>query len=379
MTEEEIEVFINKEFAVKKNLIYCNNSAVAPIPVSTQNLITKFLQEYSHYGSLNYPEWINKVEKIRENFAKFLNASKDEIAFVKNTSTGLSIIANGIKWNKGDEIIILEKEFPANIYPWLNLKKQGVKINILPERNYKYDYNELLTLITNKTRLIALSFIEYSTGFKHDLEYIGKICREKDIIFVVDAIQGMGVFPIDVRKMNISVLCADGHKWMCSPEGCGIFYIEKSLIPKVEPVLIGWNTVKNASNYDKIEFTVKENAQKYEEGSLNLLGIFALGNMLNIINKISINYITQKVLKLSYLLFSKVDRNKYKILSPKDDKYRSSIVTIKPMHKNVYDIYKILEKNSIFCSVRRNALRFSIHFYNDEEEINKVVNILNKC
>lgn len=369
---------IRSEFPVKENVIYCNNAAVAPLPVSTAEMLAEFTSEYCRFGSLAYPEWMERVDAIRLDYADFLNADKDEIAFVKNTSTGLSFFAGGFDFQPGDEVIVFAHEFPSNIYPWLALEKKGVVVKTMAESDdYSFDYAKLESIITPRTRALSVSFIEFSTGFRHDLLRIGEICRKYNVIFVLDAIQGCGVFPIDVQKYHIDFLCADGHKWLCAPEGCGVLYCRSELIPKIQPLTFGWNTVVNHLDYDTIDLTPKNTAQRFEEGSPNLLGIFALGNSLRLIRKVGLDAISAHLLVLTDSLISGLDKSLYSIRSPRSDPYKSSILCVEPLKADANQLYQILFDKKIFVATRRGAIRISPHFYNDFDEMSKICSAMN--
>ncbi len=370
------EGWIKQEFPVKQQCIYCNNAAVAPLPASTSTKLQEWLKEYTIYGSLNYLQWIESIDQCRDDFAQFINCTSSEIGFVKNTSTGLSFLAGGFPFEEGDEVIVFEHEFPSNLYPWLALQKKGVKVITVPERDYQYDYGEWLSLFTPRTRLCAVSFIEYSTGFRHDLAFMGEECRKRGVIFAVDAIQGLGVFPIDVQQFNIDFLCADGHKWLLSPEGCAVMYMSKSLIPRVNPVTLGWHSVKHHSDYDTIKIDLKNDASRFEEGSPNVFGILALKSSLNLIRKLGPDKIARRVTMLTEYLKKNISEKKYECLSRQNES--SCIISFKPQNGHSRELYRRLKNERIFAAERRKAIRFSPHFYNDLQEMECIVEIMNE-
>lgn len=367
--------WIRQEFPVKKQCIYCNNAAVAPLPASTSGLLQEWLNEYTLQGSVNYPQWLKAIEQCRHDFARFINCIPSEIAFVKNTSAGLSTLANGYPFQEGDEVIVFEHEFPSNLYPWLSLERKGVKVKVVPERNYQYDYEEWRSLITSRTRLCSVSFIEYSTGFRHDLEFLGKECRKRGIIFAVDAIQGLGVFPLDVRRYGIDFLCADGHKWLLAPEGCAVMYMKQSLIPQIQPITLGWHSVKHHSNYDLIKLDLKEDAGRFEEGSPNVFGILALKNSLALIRRCGLSNIAERVSNLTGWLKENVSGKKYECISTGN--HPSCIAAFQPLNRNPHEILSRLKQENIFAAMRRNSIRFSPHFYNDPDEMKIIADIMN--
>ncbi len=232
-----------------------------------------FLDESTEGGSFHYPEWAERIVEIRRACAQLINAGPEEIAFVKSTSHGLSIVAQGLDWRPGDNVLIYEKEFPSNIYPWLNLKSKGVEVRTIPSRDGRILFEDISRLINSRTRLLAISSVQFSNGFRIDLEKVGSLCRDKQVLLCVDAIQSLGMVPMDVKAFHIDFLSADAHKWLLGPEGIGIFYCSNGLAERLSPPLIGWKSVQNEFAFDRPDFLLKTNCLRFEEGSMNLLGI----------------------------------------------------------------------------------------------------------
>lgn len=370
---------IREEFPVTKNLIYFNHAAVAPLPISSTRRIQNFLNDYSSSGCVNYPSWIESQEKTRQLAATIVGAKADEIAFVKNTSTGISMIAQAINWKKGDNIIIPETEFPANAYPWFNLKDKGVKVKIVHEKEGRFFPEDFKDQIDERTRLISVSWVEFASGFMNDIEAIGDLCRDNDIFFCVDAIQGLGAFEMDVEKNKIDFLAADGHKWLLSPEGIGILYISKRVIEEVHPVIVGWNSVENPTSYLPYHFDMlKKDACKFEEGSPNLLGTFALGAALELLLNAGIKNVGEKIIHLTDLLVDRLSEAGYTILSPRGKGEKSGIVIFSGT-KNNDILFKYLNKNKIFCALRGGGIRLSPHFYNSEDEVDIFLELISNA
>lgn len=372
---------IRENFPVTKNMIYFNHAAVAPLPISTSDRIEAFLRDYTTNGCVNYPEWIKTQEDTRALAARLVAGSPEEIALVKNTSTGISMVAQGIKWQRGDNVIIPEGEFPANSYPWFNLKDKGVEVRIVKEREKRLHMEDFETLIDERTRLISVSWVEFATGFMNDLEALGNLCRKHDIYFCVDAIQGLGIFEIDVNKCNIDFLAADGHKWLLAPEGIGILYISNRVINEVHPTFVGWNSVDDASNYLPYHFDkMKKDAQKFEEGSPNLLGTFALNESLRLLLDTGIKSVGEKILQLTDMLTEGLEELGYQILSPRGEGEKSGILifTSGDAEKDAR-LFDYLSENKVFAAPRGGGIRFSPHFYNNEKEVNTVLDLIGKA
>ncbi len=360
-------------FPVTRNWIYLNHAGVSPISRRVADAIMVFNQEALNEGYTCGPHWVKKIEKIRNSCAQLLGASADEIAFVKNTSHGLSLIAKGLTWKAGDEIILSEVEFPSNVYPWMSLEKHGVIIKKISSRNGELQLQELKTLISPKTRLISLSSVQYGTGYRLPTQEVGSLCRSRGILFCLDAIQSLGAFPHEVSLENIDFLTADAHKWMLGHEGIGLLYVRRALLEKIEPVLLGWNSVEQALNFDQIDFKLRSSAQKFEEGSHNGLSIYGLGAAVDLLLEVGVSRISERILKLTENLIQGLQHQGMILHNPLRTEYRSGIILCSlPEDKDgirLQALERHLFSKNIYVTIRRGALRFSPHFYNSEAEI----------
>ena len=357
-----------REFPVTQKCIYLDHSGVSPLPLRVKSAIETFLSEATNAGAFHYPKWSQQVVEIRRSCARLVHARPEEIAFVKSTSHGLSIVADGLDWKRGDNVLIYEKEFPSNIYPWLNLQRKGVVVKIIPSRDGRIVIDDIEKLIDSRTRLLSLSSVQYANGFRIDLKNVGGLCRNKNVLFCVDAIQSLGVIPMDVKECNIDFLSADGHKWLLGPEGIGIFYCRKELVERIDPPLLGWKSVQNEFDFDHPDFALKTDAQRFEEGSMNLLGIFGLGAAIALLSEVGIDAIEERVLGLGDVIIREAERTGYSLLTPKARKERGGNVTI----AGAFDPATTrddLRGKGIMVNARGNGLRVSPHFYNTEEEI----------
>jgi selenocysteine lyase/cysteine desulfurase len=360
---------IREEFPVTNNFIFLNHAAVSPISKRSASAVKRFLKDALYKGTTNYNEWIDQVKETRKAFARLIHATPDEIAFVKNTTEGIVLVANGIPWHQGENIITAAIEFPSNVYPWWNLAPLGIETRMVNPKGGRILYEDIVSLVDEKTRLISLSFVEFSNGFRNDLKRVGGFCRKHGIYFCVDAIQGLGVLDLDVGDYHIDFLSADGHKWLLSPEGCGGFYCAKRVMEKLSAKNVGWHSVINDANYLDYDLTLKPSAQRFEEGSLNIMGIFALGAALDMILEVGIKKIEERIIFLTDLIIQGLREKDYEILSSLILKERSGIVSFRSTSLDATEIYKKLLRAKIIISVRDGALRVSPHFYNTEEEI----------
>jgi selenocysteine lyase/cysteine desulfurase len=371
---------IRNNFPVTKNLIYLDHAAVAPIHNGSKAALEEYTEHFLNKGIRDYVYWYEKTEKIRADFAKFVSADTSEIAFVKSTSSGISIFANGINFEEGDNVIIPNIEFPSNVYPWLNLERKGIKVNFLTCENGVIDLDKLAEKIDKKTKAVSLSWVQFSSGYKVDLNKVSEVIKQKSdlygrkIYFCVDAIQGLGALELDVSKTEIDFFAADGHKWFLSAEGIGFLYCNKKIIDEIYPVTVGWKSVINPLDFGNIHFDLESSARKFEEGSLNIAGISTLGASLELFNKYGIKEIEKRILNLSKYACELLTSKGVNLYTKNNDFCRSGIVSFKTA--NPEETFNKLINNNFQISLRNGLLRISPHFYNTVEELKKFIQYL---
>lgn len=364
---------IRKHFDyLKTGMIYFNHASTGPIPAFTVEAVKKYLSQRSESSIDNYEEVLRIVKETKELVAKFINTTPDRIAFVDNVSNAMNLLAHGLKWEEGDEIILFDIEFPANVYPFLNLEKLGVKLKILKTQDGRILFDEIEKNISHKTKLLSISHVQFLSGYRSDLEKIGTLCKENGIIFSVDAIQSLGVVNIDVQKMKIDYLALGIQKWFLGLEGTTIVYISKELQNKIEQKYVGWLSVKDAWNILDYRLELDETAHRYENGTLNYAGVVSLHSNIKFFHSIGIFEIEKSVIENTKYFIKLLEEEKFEFFfKPETDDEMSAIITIKV--KNPDFVYNELKKRKIHSSVREGYLRFSPHFYNTTEEIDQVV------
>lgn len=367
-----------QEFPIRERYAFLNHASVAPIPASTQAAISEFARDAAEEGPVNYAAWLHAMGLARETAGAMINAEPNDICFVKNTNHGLLIVANSIDWKPGDNVVGLEHEFPANLLPWKNLRQHGVEFRAVPEQaDYTYSIDEIAARIDDRTRLLAVSWVEYSTGVRNDIDALGRLCRDRGILFCVDGIQGMGVLPIDVKALPVDFLMADGHKWMLAPEGCGVLYVRREVIAQLNDNMTGWCGMKNPQDYDNTEQGYRGTARRFEEGSHNLLAINALGTSLRVLMTAGYDHIQERIRSTTDLLMSEARRKGYEVITPEGWENRAGIVSLRKDGLDIDAVAKmLLDDHRIVIAARRGFLRVSPHFYNDEEEIGRLVKAL---
>ncbi len=366
-----------KEFPITEKYIYLDHSGVSPLSLRVKNAVEAFLAQSAEGGAFHYPQWSQRIVDVRKACARLINAEPNETAFVKSTSHGLSIVAEGLDWKPGDNVLIYEKEFPSNIYPWLNLKRKGVEVRVIPSRDGRIEIRDIEALIDTRTRLLAISSVQFVNGFRIDLGKLGRLCGSRNILFCVDAIQSLGVIPMDVKAFNIDFLSADAHKWLLGPEGIGLFYCRKELAERLSPPLVGWKSVKNDLAFDRPDLDLKTDALRFEEGSMNLMGIFGLGAAVDLLLEIGVDKIEEQVLGLGDHIIKEAVSRAFTVFTPKQPDARGGNVTFAGSFDPSVARFHLMN-NNIMVNVRGGGLRVSPHFYNTHAELDRFFSVLDR-
>jgi len=354
------------------------HSGVSPMPKPAADAMRRYA-DGSEADAYMTGQWYKQAERTRRRAAELVNADPKEIAFIKNTSEGLAFVANGLDWKAGDEILSTRSEYPANVYPWMAAQQRfGVKHVMIQERpDGRIPPEDLFHAVTAKTRMIALSHVEYASGYRNDLAAIGEFCRQRGILFCVDAIQSAGALPVDVKAMRIDYLAAGGHKWMLGPEGTGIFFCRRELLDTLYPE-VGWANVVNATDFSHFDFTFRPDARRFECGGYNLAGVLALGAALELLLSIGIPILWARLFALTTMLAEGVQAKGYHVFSPRDRESEcSGIVSFSALdHATHAAILKFLEDRHIILVERENRLRAAPHFYQGPEQIQTLIDAL---
>jgi selenocysteine lyase/cysteine desulfurase len=371
-------------FPILNQWDFYNHAGVSPLPRVAADAMRRFATEAEQGAYLN-TSWYRDVESLRTSAATLMNAHRDEIALIKNTSEGLATIANGIEWQPGDRIVTTSVEYPANIYPWMDIARRfGVELVMVAEQTgpdgaRRVPIDDILTAAGHpRTRLVALSHVEFASGQRHDLVTIGRYCRERGKLLCVDAIQTLGVLPVDVAAMNIDYLSADGHKWLLGPEGAGILCCRRDLLPHTRPLVVGWMNVINADEYGSYDFTLKPTAAKFECGSWNVPGFLALRQSVELLAGLGIEAVGARLRELTERLIGGLRARGYPVLSPRGEGEWSGIVSFTaPVGHDHGQIVRTLRKeHRVEIALREGRLRASPHFYNTERQIDRLIEVL---
>src|SRR5580700_2376716 len=357
------------QFPVTQTQIYLNHAAVAPLARPAAKAMEWLAEDALYNGSLHYEQWDETFDGLRRAAARLINGSPEEIALLKNTSEGIATIAMGLNWRPGDRIVAFREEFPANQYPWRRLESKGVKIEWLSVT----DPLDKIEAAAKGARLLAISFVQYLTGYRVDVQAIGEICRRHGVIYFVDAIQGLGVFPLDARACHIDALAADGHKWLLGPEGCAIFYISKELQERVEPVEFGWTNVAGYNDYGARDMALRNDAGRYECGTLNTIGCFGLRASMEFLLEVGQDRTAPAIQALGDQLELAVLRKGYEVMIPRTPATSAGIVSFRKAGISPDSLVANLRSNRVMAASRAGWVRMSPHFYITPEEIDQAV------
>ncbi len=367
---------VRRLFPVTRKLIYFNHAAVSPISTRAAKALERQVNEQMEYAVEREELWEERAETGRRLAAKMLNAKPSEIAFVKNTTEGLNLFARGLDWRRGDRVVLPRVEFPANVYPWLSLESKGVRLKFVDEKHGRIPVEDIEKAIDGRTRVVAVSFVEFSSGFRNDLERIGGICRKRGVHLVVDGIQGVGALTLDVKKCNLSALSAGGHKWLLSPQGTGLFYCPGRIMKKLEHPAPGWMSVAGWTDYYNFKYDLFKDSRRYESAQRNLLGLCGLTEALKLVDELGIHNVEKRILDITDYLCERLEENGFEIFSSRRDGEKSGIVSFFAKGRNPEKLRESLRRRGIIISARDGRLRASPHYYNSYGEVDRFVKAL---
>ena len=366
---------IRSLFPATQKYSYLNSAAVSPMPATAAAAVRSQLDDVSLNGSVNYLEWVATKNRARGLIAAMLNVAAENIAFMRNTSDGFAAVAAGIDWKAGDNIVSFANEFPANFYPWRHVRdRSGVELRLAPEREGRIDLDELISLIDSNTRLVAVSAVQYASGFNADLERIGRAAHTVDALFAVDIIQALGARGFDLPALGVDIAAGASHKWMCAPEGCGILYVSDDARGRVDPTFVGWISVETPWDFEDREQPFKPNALAWESGTGCSSLFYGLEQSAKLLTETGLDRIQTYLEELTDHLCELLGGSKYEIISSRAPGEKSSIVCVRHLNGlTSQDIASHLEKEMIIVSPRGDRLRISPHFYNTREDIERLV------
>lgn len=359
-------------FPVTQNLVYLNHAAVGPLSARAHEAMLRHATDQRDFGALHWRDWYAEIDRVRESAARLIGSQPDEIAILKNTSEGLSFVAEGLRWNEGDNVITSALEFPSNWTPWKRLEDRGVTVRVadLPT------VDAIEPLIDDRTRIVTISSVAFHNGFTADLDAIGELCARRNVLFCVDAIQSVGVLPTDVRKSKIDFLAADGHKWMCASEGAAIFYAAAERREQLNVLETGWTNIQREGRFLNTGTNLVPDGRRFEAGSLNTNGVYGLRAAIDLLLELGIDEVSRRAIAIAETLADALTSIGWNVASPRP--IRSAIIGATPpnVEKSLLWWHRKLEEHRIVTAPREGLLRFSPHFYNDESDVKRVISAL---
>ena len=360
-------------------LVYLNHASTGPFSTRVVDALSSYLHERSAGIVETYRSDMRSVVACKNAIQTLIHAeSSDRIAFIPNTSEGINIIASGLPWKSGDRVVLNDVEFPANVYPYHRLKKYGVEIDVIQSVNGTITPTMIERVLTPKTRVVAISAVQFLTGYRADLEAIGRLCRSRNIWFVVDGIQALGAIKIDVQNMCIDAFATGGQKWLMAPHGIGFLYLTEGIQNAIAQQHLGWLSVQDPWQFFQYDQPLAPSARRYEGGSPNVPGIIGLRAALETLLEFGPEAIESHILAVTKNLMDQLQTiNNIQLVSPVADNERAGIVTVQPQSGDFpSSLLESMEQHNVACSVRNGKLRFSPHFYNTPEEMESATTIL---
>ncbi|MCA9191828.1 MAG: aminotransferase class V-fold PLP-dependent enzyme [Planctomycetales bacterium] len=383
---KEVRNALRDQMTVSHSLAYFDHAAVAPIPVRTHEAMVEYVHELAESGDMHWLKWAKQLSELRERIAQLITADPSEIALVSNTTSGLSIVAESFPWQPGDNVVTPENEFPSNLLPWRNLERRGVEHRTFSvPSNGELRIEDLEAVMDSKTRLVSLSWVGFASGYRIDVSQFANFIHGRGCLLVLDAIQGLGAFPLNVKSCDVDFLAADGHKWMLGPEGAGLLYVKKKHLERLQPIGVGWNSLA-AGSFDPNSCHLKNTMARFEGGSYNMAGLIGLGaslsTLLGVFEANSVAAIGDCILENVAEIAERLRGVGFEVSLPVESKHRSGIVGVSHsrwqgnLDANSMSARKHCLQHGIVCSVRSGKLRVSTHAYNNCDDIERLVSAL---
>ena len=365
-----------REFPVSERWAYFDHAAVAPLPRRSGDMLRAWAAEQEANGVVNWLDWERKLEVLRRRCATWIGAEPEEIAFVNSTTQGIGIVAEGFPWRDGDNVVTAAEEYPSNVYPWMNLKSRGVSLRLVPSREGRLWIEDLVEAMDERTRMLTISHVEWSTGFRNELDALGEVCRDRGIALFVDAIQGLGPLTIDVSRTPIDFLAADGHKWLLGPEGAGLMFVRKEWIERLRPIGVGWHSVVSSFNTPGFDFTLKPSAQRWEGGSFNMPGLQCFGASLELLAEVGRDEVSARILDRAERVREIAKKAGWSVVGSARPEDLSGIVALEKTGVDPERFAMNARTKGVAIACRRGKVRVSPHIYNNADDLDRLAEVL---
>lgn len=355
-------------YPIIKERVFLDHAALSPLSKTIVADINELLVDYEMFGSPQWEKWFNKVEEARGFAARLMNCTSDEISFTVNTSDAIMFVVEGLDWKPGDNIVSVEREFTANYYPWSSLKADGVELKLIPQKNGRFLVEDIEKAIDGRTRVVTISWVQFLSGFRAPLKEIGELCRRKNVLFAVDAIQALGALKLDARECGIDFMFCGGPKWMLSPLGTGIFFCRNEMLERLRLRRKGWMSVKEPFDFKDLKQPLKDSARRFEYSNLNQAGLIGMRRSLQTFLEIGPENIEERILYLTDLIAEGITAKGIRIYSPRNPGEKSGIITFSVGEKT-QALYEKLISEKVIVSIREGMIRVAPHYYNNERDI----------
>jgi cysteine desulfurase/selenocysteine lyase len=363
-------------YPIIKERVFLDHAALSPLSKAIVADIRELLEDYSMFGSPKWEKWFNKVEEARSFAARLINCTADEISFAVNTSDAMMFVVEGLDWKRGDNIVSVEREFTANYYPWASLKTDGVELKLIPQNGGRFLIEDIEKAIDVRTRLVTISWVQFLSGFRAPLKEIGELCKRKNVLFAVDAIQALGALKLDVRECGIDFMFCGGPKWLLSPLGTGIFFCRRELVERLRLRRHGWMSVKEPFDFQNLTQPFKDSARRFEYSNLNQAGLIGMRRALQTFLEIGPENIEERILFLTDLIANGITAKNIPVYSPRNAGEKSGIISF-AVGEKTQSLYEKLIKEEIIVSLREGMIRVAPHYYNNESDIEAFLRHLN--
>ncbi|MCG8450716.1 MAG: aminotransferase class V-fold PLP-dependent enzyme [Pirellulales bacterium] len=379
MSSAKTEIEITRQtlrdaMPITKKWAYFDHAAVAPLSAPASAALRQWLVEATDDGTTQWPRWAKRLAAMRAVAARMIGAHADEIALVPSTTAGINLVAEGLDWQLGDNVVTLDEEFPSNLYPWMHLERLGVETRRVPTNRGRVDLEQFAQHCDERTRVVSISWVGYANGCRRDVRAFADIAHQYGAFLFLDAIQGLGVFPLDVAEAGVDCLSADGHKWMLGPEGAGIAYVRRDCLPRLRPTGVGWNSVVHAADFSHIELKFKPTAARYEGGSQNMAGFLALGASIDLLCSLGVRSMATAILDITEQATKHLAELGAVCYSPRENiEECSGIVSFELPGRDPVKVRKHCLSQGVVLACRAGRLRISAHAYNNSEDLERLV------
>ncbi len=367
---------LREAMPVTRKWAYFDHAAVSPLPEPTRQVTREWADHFAENGVVDWHDWHRRIGVVRELTARRIGAATSEIALIRNTTEGISLVAEGFPWQPGDNVVVPDSEFPSNLYPWMNLADRGVEVRQVACPQGRIEPTEIAAACNNRTRIVAASWVGFTTGWRADLAALAEMAHLAGALLFVDAIQGLGVLPLNVEELNIDFLAADGHKWLLGPEGAGVLYVREEHLSRLRPLGVGWHSVQQAGDFTDKRLVLKTDASRYEGGTHNMAGLLGLAASLRLTAELSSPLIATRLKDVTDWCCQGLQSIGGRVVSARDDAHWSGILACEFPGRTSSTLQRACLKEQVVVNTRDGRLRLSPHLYTDESDIDRLIGVL---